>query len=124
MQANVIQPAFHECEPILLGAVQRNVPVGATGRLLESARSFISKTRLRVAVGSRSKSGPYYAHFLEYGTRKMSARPFMRPAMDGNRRRFEAIFVKHLRATVAKIGRGGFVASTGGRGRWSRSKAA
>jgi HK97 gp10 family phage protein len=27
-------------------------------------------------------TGVFYAHFVEYGTRKMAARPYMRPAVD------------------------------------------
>lgn len=32
--------------------------------------------------GKRMRVYAYYAHFLEYGTKKMKARPFFRPAVE------------------------------------------
>ncbi len=39
-----------------------------------------------------------YAIYVEYGTAKMSARPFMRPALDNNRNRIVKIFKKNIRS--------------------------
>lgn len=50
--------------------------------------SFLGvKTRTRTLVkasqrGARSPTDPFYWRFLEYGTRKMRARPFLMPAAD------------------------------------------
>jgi len=40
---------------------------------------------IRVYAGSRDKGGPFYAHMIEYGTRYLSKRPFLRPALDENK---------------------------------------
>lgn len=40
----------------------------------------------------------FYAHFIEFGTVKMSARPFMRPAFDQNKERA----VEVMKATLAR----------------------
>ena len=40
------------------------------------------KLDIRVIAGSRDKGGPFYAHMIEYGTIKLGARPFMRPALN------------------------------------------
>ena len=37
---------------------------------------------VRVYAGSREKGGAFYAHMVEYGTVKMSKKPFLRPALD------------------------------------------
>ena len=40
------------------------------------------KQNIRIYAGSRAV---YYARFVEFGTVKMSARPFLRPALNGTR---------------------------------------
>ena len=40
------------------------------------------KQDVRVYAGSRDKGGAFYAHMVEYGTAKMKARPFLRPALN------------------------------------------
>lgn len=40
---------------------------------------------VRVYAGSREKDGPFYAHMIEYGTIKLGARPFLRPAINGSK---------------------------------------
>lgn len=40
------------------------------------------KQNIRVYAGSREKGGAFYAHMVEYGTTKMKARPFLRPALN------------------------------------------
>ena len=44
----------------------------------------------------------YYAHFLEYGTKKMSARPFMRPAIQSVAPKIPEIIQKHINQVTAK----------------------
>lgn len=41
------------------------------------------KLNVRVYAGGRWKGAPFYARMIEYGTIKMGARPFMRPAING-----------------------------------------
>jgi len=43
------------------------------------------KLNIRVYAGGRWKGAPFYAHMIEYGTVKMGARPFMRPALNGSK---------------------------------------
>ena len=55
-------------------------PKGATGRMSRSIRSDVIDTGTDVTV----EVGPtvYYGRFLEHGTSKMSAQPFLGPAAD------------------------------------------
>lgn len=43
------------------------------------------KLNIRVYAGGRWKGAPFYAHMIEYGTSKMGARPFLRPALHQSR---------------------------------------
>ncbi len=40
------------------------------------------KLNIRVYAGGRWKGAPFYARMIEYGTIKMGARPFLRPALN------------------------------------------
>jgi len=43
------------------------------------------KQNIRVYAGSRDKGGAFYAQMIEYGTSKLSARPFLRPALNSSK---------------------------------------
>jgi HK97 gp10 family phage protein len=49
------------------------------------------KQNIRVYAGNRQKDGPFYAHMVEYGTVKMKARPFLRPAINASKSSIKAI---------------------------------
>lgn len=70
------------------------VPV-KTGKLRDSIRVTRlpgdPKQNIRVYAGNRQKDGPFYAHMIENGTKNMSARPFLRPALNGSRSGIMAI---------------------------------
>jgi HK97 gp10 family phage protein len=53
-------------------------PANDTGRLVSSMRSALDETPLSAS----SIAGTAYATHLEYGTKSMSPRPFMRPAAE------------------------------------------
>lgn len=111
IQKNVMTGAVRAgCKP-LVEAARRNVPVD-TGNLKKSIginkRKVRDKTKLRFSVSPRrldsldfkglkedkgyrakvrmlqeqKKAGGFYAHMIEFGTSKMPAQPFMRPAFE------------------------------------------
>ena len=92
----------------------------ASGRVfLENAKqttAFADRTgmlrkSLRLSIGSRVKNGEitgrvragggkenaFYAHFIEFGTVKMSAKPFMRTTFDSQGARAVTAFVEEAR---------------------------
>lgn len=91
-------------KPILEEA-RRLAPQGRKGRLRRSLAIKNSKGRLEVQIGARrgksreDRMGAWYAHMVEFGTINMSARPFLRPAVD--RKSKEA--VKELGSTLFKL---------------------
>lgn len=70
------------------------VPV-KSGKLRETVRvvrlTGDPKLNVRVYAGNRIKGGAFYAHMVEYGTMKMPAKPFLRPALQEVKGRVKSI---------------------------------
>lgn len=67
-------------------------PANDTGTLMKSIYSE-RESRLTYTVGSRV----VYALYLEYGTRKMAARPFFRPAVENIRKEFNSRLIQAVK---------------------------
>ncbi|HPV49840.1 MAG TPA: HK97 gp10 family phage protein [Smithellaceae bacterium] len=78
---------------IASGARQR-VPIDS-GKLKNSIRvtrlKGDTRRNIRVYAGNRTKGGAYYAHMVEYGTVKMKAKPFLRPALNAAKSQIQGI---------------------------------
>lgn len=84
--------------PILEEARQTGAFRDRTGTLRKSLK--ISKTKIKknqkyVLIGSFS-SKAFYDRYIEFGTSKMPARPFMRPAFERHKEEATEIIKKHL----------------------------
>jgi HK97 gp10 family phage protein len=58
---------------------------------------------IRAKVESRKgafEPGKYYGGYLEYGTNKMAARPFLRPAIDANKQQCLDLLAEELRKGI------------------------
>ena len=92
------------------GSRKRRRPGGrATGDLVRSmaasrARKFTTTRRGRyvLVVGPQFPLGAHGA-FLEFGTRKQKARPFLRPAFDSRSRESTEILIARLNARLDKL---------------------
>ena len=94
----VIQTAARAAAPVLkvptsrrnVGTVKKNILVRASKFARQAGdegvyinvRGIRGKARVKKLGrgGARNPNDPYYWQFLEFGTRKMAARPFLRPA--------------------------------------------
>jgi HK97 gp10 family phage protein len=98
----------------------RAVSIGIRGGAKEYVDSY--KNRARVIKRGKNKNqviasrvGQEYMHggdafyfrFLEFGTKKMAARPFLRPAMTQNMALTTQIITAELRAAIDRIARTG-----------------
>ena len=69
----------------------RLVPVGATGQLKRSIRQEVTKAESNIAIvsvkagGQGTHGGRPIARFVEFGTSRTPAQPFLRPALKGQR---------------------------------------
>ena len=52
----------------------------------------------------RAKISAFYGHFVEYGTKKMSAKPFMRPAVQRAKGYMKEVLESHISAMNAELG--------------------
>jgi HK97 gp10 family phage protein len=73
-----------------------NPPNTDTGALVKSIA--VEVQRGDVFVGS----GLEYAPHLEFGTSKMTQRPFLNPALEGNRRRISKLISDAMKATTRR----------------------
>lgn len=87
-QTKVAKSAVNKAATPILKKAKELVPV-ATGRLKKSLgkrfrkpASKFGKTIYKVGAMISKKHPAYHAHLVEYGTSKMPAQPFMRPAFD------------------------------------------
>ena len=109
-------------EPILLTgaktiakAAKTNAPLGPTGNLKKSIYAKILTRRGGVGdilgfsegqaapgfAGVNYRKAPH-ARLVEYGTRKMAARPFLRPAWDTNKEPVKRQIIDDLKSVVEK----------------------
>lgn len=82
--------------PVRTGGVRRNIrarpgrPVGgAAATVIVGVRKLtkkqISKLKAKGGRAAQNASDAYYWRFLEFGTSKMAARPFLRPAFESRK---------------------------------------
>jgi HK97 gp10 family phage protein len=70
---------------LIEGAAKRNTPVD-TGRLRASISSRSDKETATVFTPTE------YAPYVEYGTKRQKAQPFMRTALDKNRKKLISLY--------------------------------
>lgn len=114
----VIQQAAKAAAPILrvptpyrkAGTVQRNIAVRASkfARRVGDEGVYINVRPLRGTArvarygkaGAKNPNDPFYWRFLEFGTKKMAARPFLKPAAES---KGEAAISKFMQSVVPQI---------------------
>lgn len=70
-----------------------------TGRLISSIQMEVTPRDVFVGTGLK------YGKFLEFGTSKMAARPWLNPALESNRKKIKKLFRDTIRKTTAKAGK-------------------
>jgi HK97 gp10 family phage protein len=114
----VIQAAARAAAPVLMvptpyrkpGTIKRNIVVRASKFARRSGdegvyinvRGIRGKARAAKLgkAGAKNPNDPYYWRFVELGTKKMAARPFLRPAAD---RQGDAAIRKFMASVVPQI---------------------
>lgn len=71
-------------------------PANDTGTLVRSIVMDVDETELEVTISA----GTFYAKMLEYGTRLMAARPFMRPAIFNNAEKIKNTIIAYVRRAM------------------------
>lgn len=106
--AVVIRNAAQQKVPVDSGNLKKNIIVK---RLPKGESPLTSEHIVTVRKGkltSKQKSSglkdAYYGSFVEYGTAKMPAQPFMRPAYDQNKEKAAEAIKDRIRKRIEKAG--------------------
>jgi HK97 gp10 family phage protein len=119
--AQIVKKAARDKVPVDTGLLRRNIVVGRSRRQSAPGREtynvFVKKEKRTYAdtranrrknrVGKKYEvQGPaYYWRFLEFGTKKMQARPFLRPALVSNQQAAINAIREKLASGILKAGR-------------------
>jgi len=95
-----LKAAMHRIGIKSVERARTHVPV-RTGALLNSIRAGAAKTNVTIRSGSAKVK---YAAYVEFGTSKMAARPFMRLAAAETAPDAKAELDKELRTILSKVG--------------------
>jgi len=104
--------AFREVAKLIRNDAKNRVKMQSedTGNLRKSIATWVKRKgsegpHLQIGVYDKKRAehkglkDPYYAHFIEFGTKKMAARPFLRPSVHENIdeiRRIEGKYFKEI----------------------------
>lgn len=108
-QRGILRSAAKRAAEIVVEEAKARVPV-RHGNLKKSMRSRakVSKRAVSVDIGFGPKE--FYGQFVERGTSRMPAQPFLRPALDTKAEAVTAVFADELNAAITraevKAGRG------------------
>lgn len=93
MQKNILKSAIRAGANTIKDEAKKRIPVD-TGNLKKALKVFDSSPRsdknlvrfnVGFTVGKKARNDGYYAKFVEYGTSKTKAQPFLRPALDASK---------------------------------------
>lgn len=98
---NLMQEGFKKSADMLRDEVRKRVPAGK-GVLKEDIKSGATAKTGQVFIRGRNLS-PQKVDLLEYGTSKIPAHPFIRPAFDANQNRAEKICITGIITSIDEI---------------------
>ena len=95
----IVKVALEKSGEHLRGAIQELTPVrkGPSGGALKAAIVKGKVINGKIQIGPSQQGPAFRAHFLEFGTSKMPARPFMRPAFEQEKSTIEKIMAEEIR---------------------------
>lgn len=83
------------------------VQVGVAGGAKQYVDNRANRRAARVGLRYEGPGKVFYWRFLEFGTSKMPAQPFMRPALENNIDSVTTAVVTDLNTQIAKLSKGG-----------------
>ncbi len=106
-RASVLRGALNKAIDPILKAARENTQrefTERTGTLVRSIRKSATAPRGSNGFTAEAKVGltedGFYGRFLEFGTSKMPAKPFMRPAVDANAQAVVELFASEMRRRI------------------------
>lgn len=101
MQRGVLRDALRAAARPVVASAKTKVPV-RTGALKKgiSQRVSVKGSKAEAIIGFRRKD--FYGRFIELGTSKMSAKPFLRPALDESQQKIEEAFAQAINRGIER----------------------
>ena len=96
--AKVIQSAAKSNVPVKSGALKKSIKVRALKKRRQSYGVMVATS------DGWFKGDEFYGAFLEFGTSKMPAKPFVRPAFDAEKDNAEKIIKNQLQQGIEQVG--------------------
>ena len=84
------------------GAAKSNAPVD-TGALRDSINASGSSSFITAAAESTVGTNIEYAPHVEFGTTRMAAQPYLRPALRNNRRKIAQLIADEIRSAYRSL---------------------
>jgi len=105
MQRQVLRAALQKSARLVARSAKQKVP-RRTGALQKAigTRTSVRSATAESTIGFNRKA--FYGRFIELGTSKMAAKPFLRPALDENQRQIVDTFIESINEGVEKRSRG------------------
>lgn len=102
LRANVYM--YRDRNPAAVGANERYI-IGVRQQRRKYARTQLNRRLGRIGKSYALRGDAYYWWFVEFGTEKMAAQPFLRPAFESGKARFVSDFAKTFERGVAAAAR-------------------
>lgn len=87
---------------IIAKLARGNAPIGDSGDLAASIMVQPAKKAAWVRVDAATEEDKEYAGHVEYGTSKMAARPYLRPAIESGKRDAMKAIGHHIKLEIEK----------------------
>lgn len=103
VRKRIVSEALRGAAEIVREEASRRAPrrTGTLAKSITLGQVKVEKDGASVDVGP-DKTG-WYGRFVEMGTVKMAARPYLRPAAEENRERVQAEFVRAVREAIQEV---------------------
>lgn len=102
----ILRGSLRKGAKVVLADAKERAPEGKTGDLREGLKIktvHLNKSKKNIIVEIANTKSTYYAKFLEFGTKHISARPFMRPALDNNKNEVLKITGQEINKRISRF---------------------
>lgn len=108
--AEVIAAEARNLVPVRTGNLRSSIAVVTNGKEVNFSDGSLSSGNFEVYIGPlQGRDQPhdgFYGHMIEFGTYKMAAQPFMRPAFDSQAGRAINVTIKHISDEFDRLTKG------------------
>lgn len=108
--AEVIAAEARNLVPVRSGNLRSSIAVVTNSRNVNFSGGSLSNGTYQVYIGPLQGKGQphdgFYGHMIEFGTVKMAAQPFIRPAFDAQADRAINVTIKHISDEFDRLTKG------------------